>query len=238
MLRITLRRAYRRTVRSLLVKPPSLNTGWVNRFVVTIGTFRPVSASAALNVSIRLDRSASLDPNGIRSSSWKVSPYAPISASLCTASIGSSGARVASPNGSRACQPTVHSPKVNLSVVVSVMASLRRDERPCPGRAARVFVQSLNIRQVGPPLSTLRAPGPPRGRLFIQNLNEYARPMTIRRSAPARQPSLREHNLALVLGEVAATGAVSRARIAASTGLTKATVSTLVDALVAAGLLR
>jgi len=62
--------------------------------------------------------------------------------------------------------------------------------------------------------------------------------MTIRRSAPARQPSLREHNLALVLGEVAAAGAVSRARIAAATGLTKATVSTLVDALVAAGLLR
>jgi predicted NBD/HSP70 family sugar kinase len=58
------------------------------------------------------------------------------------------------------------------------------------------------------------------------------------RPAPARQPSLREHNLALVLTEVAATGATSRARIATATGLTKATVSTLVDSLVAAGLLR
>src|ERR671910_310285 len=59
-----LRRAKRRTDRSLLVNPPSLKTGWVNRLVVAIG---------------------------------------------------SSGGRVASPNGSRACQPTVQSPKVNLS---------------------------------------------------------------------------------------------------------------------------
>ena len=47
MLRITLRSANRRTARSLLVNPPSLNTGWVNRFVVIIGTTRPVSFSAA-----------------------------------------------------------------------------------------------------------------------------------------------------------------------------------------------
>jgi predicted NBD/HSP70 family sugar kinase len=58
------------------------------------------------------------------------------------------------------------------------------------------------------------------------------------RSAPARQPSLREHNLALVLGEIAASGPASRARVASATGLTKATVSSLVDTLVAAGLLR
>jgi len=58
------------------------------------------------------------------------------------------------------------------------------------------------------------------------------------RQVPARQPSLREHNLALVLREVAAAGPVSRARIAAATGLTKATVSTLVDTLVAGGLVR
>lgn len=57
------------------------------------------------------------------------------------------------------------------------------------------------------------------------------------RPVPARQPSLREHNLALVLGHVAAAGPASRARIAAATGLTKATVSTLVDTLVGAGLL-
>ncbi|MDQ1288516.1 MAG: hypothetical protein QG622_2081 [Actinomycetota bacterium] len=58
------------------------------------------------------------------------------------------------------------------------------------------------------------------------------------RSSPARQPALREHNLALVLGEIVASGPASRARVAASTGLTKATVSTLVDTLVAGGLLR
>jgi len=44
--------------------------------------------------------------------------------------------------------------------------------------------------------------------------------------------------MALVLREVADCGEVSRARIAAATGLTRATVSTLVDVLVAAGLLR
>jgi predicted NBD/HSP70 family sugar kinase len=75
-------------------------------------------------------------------------------------------------------------------------------------------------------------------RVFIQVLNEYALPMSDPRSTPARQPSLRGHNLALVLREVAARGELSRARIAAATGLTKATVSTLVDALAAAGLLR
>ena len=56
------------------------------------------------------------------------------------------------------------------------------------------------------------------------------------RAAPARQESLREHNLALVLAEVADHAPISRARIAAATGLTKATVSSLVDALVGAGL--
>jgi predicted NBD/HSP70 family sugar kinase len=48
---------------------------------------------------------------------------------------------------------------------------------------------------------------------------------------PARQPSLREHNLALVLGQIADAGRASRARIAASTGLTKASVSSLVETL-------
>src|SRR3982751_2614152 len=42
-------------------------------------------------------------------------PYAPSSASLCTASIGSGAGRVASPNGSLAFQPTVHRPNENLS---------------------------------------------------------------------------------------------------------------------------
>jgi predicted NBD/HSP70 family sugar kinase len=74
-------------------------------------------------------------------------------------------------------------------------------------------------------------------RLFIQVLNEYAVRMSAPRTAPARQTSLREHNLALVLREVADVGQATRARIAAATGLTKATVSSLVDTLVAARLL-
>lgn len=61
--------------------------------------------------------------------------------------------------------------------------------------------------------------------------------MMARRPEPARQTSLRAHNLALVLGEVADHGPISRARIAAATGLTKASVSSLVDALVAGRLL-
>nr|MDT0666313.1 sugar kinase [Micromonospora sp. DSM 115978] len=54
--------------------------------------------------------------------------------------------------------------------------------------------------------------------------------------APVRQRSLRDHNLALVLNLVAAGGAgrpVSRAGLAAATGLTRATVSALVDELIA-----
>ncbi len=61
--------------------------------------------------------------------------------------------------------------------------------------------------------------------------------MTAPRTEPARQTSLRAHNLALVLGEVADRGPASRAGIAAATGLTKASVSSLVDTLVAGGLL-
>jgi predicted NBD/HSP70 family sugar kinase len=61
--------------------------------------------------------------------------------------------------------------------------------------------------------------------------------MSTLRTSPARQTSLREHNLALVLEEVADRGPSTRARIAAATGLTKATVSSLVDTLVANRLL-
>jgi predicted NBD/HSP70 family sugar kinase len=53
---------------------------------------------------------------------------------------------------------------------------------------------------------------------------------------PARQEALRQHNLALVLQCIAAAEPVSRAGIAAATGLTKTTVSSLVDDLVGAGL--
>jgi predicted NBD/HSP70 family sugar kinase len=53
---------------------------------------------------------------------------------------------------------------------------------------------------------------------------------------PARQEALRQHNLALVLQCIAADEPVSRAGISAVTGLTKTTVSSLVDDLVGAGL--
>lgn len=53
------------------------------------------------------------------------------------------------------------------------------------------------------------------------------------RGTAARQASLREHNLSLVLGHVLdADAPVSRADLAAATGLTRATVSALVDLLV------
>ncbi|HKT01772.1 MAG TPA: ROK family transcriptional regulator [Rugosimonospora sp.] len=61
-------------------------------------------------------------------------------------------------------------------------------------------------------------------------------PAGTNRDAPVRQSSLRAHNLALVLRQVSAIAAtgrpVSRADVAAATGLTRATVSTLVDELV------
>ncbi|HEX5203791.1 ROK family protein [Paractinoplanes rhizophilus] len=56
--------------------------------------------------------------------------------------------------------------------------------------------------------------------------------------APVRQSSVRAHNLALVLQTVAnSTDRPSRAAIASGTGLTRATVSALVDDLIAGGLL-
>lgn len=55
--------------------------------------------------------------------------------------------------------------------------------------------------------------------------------------APAGQHTVRRHNLALVLGAVAAAGRSTRARVADTTGLARATVSALADQLLAAGLL-
>jgi predicted NBD/HSP70 family sugar kinase len=60
--------------------------------------------------------------------------------------------------------------------------------------------------------------------------------MPVDASRPARQAALREHNLGLVLAEIADRGPASRARIAAATGLTKASVSSLVEVLAAGGL--
>ncbi|WP_199515448.1 ROK family protein [Nucisporomicrobium flavum] len=57
-------------------------------------------------------------------------------------------------------------------------------------------------------------------------------------SAPVRQASVRAHNLALVLQTVAnSADPISRASVAAATGLTRATVSALVDDLIAGSLL-
>src|SRR3954468_17216432 len=126
MLCITLRTAYRRTLRSLLVNPPSLNTGSWNRLVVTIGTTIPVSLSTSRNSLMMRSRSWALLSGGIKSSSWKVIPYAPISASRLTASTVASAGRVASPNRSLACQPTVQSPKLNLSSRVGVRSMSSR----------------------------------------------------------------------------------------------------------------
>ena len=115
MLRSVLRKAKRRTLRSLAVKAPSLNTGWEKRLVVIISTTMPVSSRAARKRLIAASRAPSSDPKGIKSSSWKVTPQAPMSASRCTDTTGSRGARVASPKGSRPCHPTVHNPKLKRS---------------------------------------------------------------------------------------------------------------------------
>ena len=74
MLRITFFSANRRTSRLLEVKPPSLNTGWVNRLVVAVVTTRPVSARDFFSPSRIFSRSASPVPNGTTSSSWKLMP--------------------------------------------------------------------------------------------------------------------------------------------------------------------
>lgn len=55
-------------------------------------------------------------------------------------------------------------------------------------------------------------------------------------SLPASQQGMRRQNLALVLRDVAARGPLSRADVAAGTGLTRAAVSSLVEELHAAGL--
>jgi predicted NBD/HSP70 family sugar kinase len=80
---------------------------------------------------------------------------------------------------------------------------------------------------------------------FVYFLN-YLRPVcqcqpvntAVRPAGAARPASVREHNLALVLHEIAAaTAPPSRADVSAGTGLTRATVSALVDELLAGRLL-
>src|SRR3954454_10823728 len=161
---MTLRSAYRRTDRSLLVNPPSLKTGWVKRFVVIIGTTRPVSASAALNRSMWRCRSAASAPKGTRSSSWNVTPAAPSSARRCTDSTGSSAGRLASPKGSRACHPTVQRPKVKLSAGVGVGTGTVTSG----GDVRQYFVQDLNLPVRLGTLSTDRH----RESVIVQRLDE------------------------------------------------------------------
>src|SRR4051812_37521270 len=169
-LRITLRIAKRRTERSLEVKPPSRKTGCVNRFVVTIGTTTPVSASAPLKRSMILSRSGPDVPNGIRSSSWNVTPHAPSSARRWTVSTGSSGGRVGSPNGSCARQPTVHRPNENLLsgvalvLIWSRVSRLGHDRRaPGPPPAGlEVRLAGVLLRRLGGRVD--RQPGQPADR--------------------------------------------------------------------------
>src|SRR5690625_4384811 len=127
-LRSTLRRPKRRTERSLAVKAPSLKTGWPKVLVVTISMTRPASSVACLKrVRIR-SRSASSAPKGTTSSSWKVTPQAPSSASRVAYSHGSSAGRLAEPNWSWAVQPTVQRPKEKRSsgVGLRTMGTPRR----------------------------------------------------------------------------------------------------------------
>src|SRR4051794_13122805 len=106
--------ANRRTERSFAVNAPSLKAGWVNRLVVAIPTNRPVCSRASPNALTSRSRSAADAPKGTRSLSCRLTPAAPISASRCTVSTGSSGSRVGNPNGSPPWWPTVHRPNVNL----------------------------------------------------------------------------------------------------------------------------
>lgn len=58
------------------------------------------------------------------------------------------------------------------------------------------------------------------------------------KAGPIRQQTMRDRNLALLLGEIARRGPMTRARLAEVTGLTKTTVSTLVAVLAETGLVR
>ena len=111
-----------------------------------MGTTSPVASSAVRKRLTCSSRAVSSLPNGNRSSSWNVMPYAPSSDSRSTASTGSSAGRVASPNGSRAVHPTVHRPKENLSsrvgsrLVIDVLSQWGRgrSDEPAQHGAARV----------------------------------------------------------------------------------------------------
>jgi predicted NBD/HSP70 family sugar kinase len=60
--------------------------------------------------------------------------------------------------------------------------------------------------------------------------------MSTLRPRPTDQADVRRHNAALVLGSVASAGPLSRAEVAVRTGLTRATVGSIVDDLIDSGL--
>ena len=64
------------------------------------------------------------------------------------------------------------------------------------------------------------------------------RPDPVDRPRPTDQGDVRRHNAALVLATVADDGPLSRARVAALTGLTRATVGSIVEDLLVAGLVQ
>ena len=100
------------------MSPPSLNTGWLKVLVVTISMTRPALSVAPLNRATMRSLVASSASKGKTSLSWKVTPHAPISASLSAYSHGSSAGRLGPPNGSVPVQPTVQRPNENLSCSV------------------------------------------------------------------------------------------------------------------------
>jgi hypothetical protein len=112
---IALPSAKRRTAGSAAVSAPSRQTGWLKRLTVAIETRMPAALSARSKLETMRSRSAAGVPNGIRSSSWKLTPQAPTSASRATTTSGAIGGRVGSPNGSWPRWPTVHSPKLKRS---------------------------------------------------------------------------------------------------------------------------
>jgi len=80
------------------------------QFVVAVVTTSPVSVSALRNAPMRSSRSAGVASNPKTSLSWKLTPYAPSSASLYTARSAGMGGRTAVPKTSTPCHPTVQIP--------------------------------------------------------------------------------------------------------------------------------
>src|SRR5689334_20743585 len=83
----------------------------------------PLRSHTSLNSRTIRSRSAGVASIGTRSLSWRLTPHAPTSASIRTASHGDSTGRTTSPKGSRPRLHTVHRPKENLCSGRGVKAS-------------------------------------------------------------------------------------------------------------------